>query len=75
MVNEEPKNSEVKRHKIRRSDWQKVEQYLKRELETRKGNEFRKSHMKRWREIDRHESPEWPTQRPRPLPVFLRNRG
>jgi len=47
------KNVEVKRRKIRRSDWAKVEEFLKRELQARKDNPFRKAHERRWKEVDR----------------------
>lgn len=53
LAEEQPKNAEVKRRKIRRSDWQRVEEYLKKELTKRKDNPYRKSHERRWREIDR----------------------
>ena len=42
----------VKKRKIRKTDWQKVETFLKKELESRKGNSFRRSHETIWREVD-----------------------
>lgn len=50
---EDTKNVEVKRRKIRKTDWQKVEAFLKKELESRKSNPYRKSHERKWKEIDR----------------------
>jgi hypothetical protein len=50
---EDTKNVEVKKRKIRKTDWQKVEAFLKKELETRKSNPYRKSHERKWKEIDR----------------------
>jgi hypothetical protein len=46
-------NEKVKKRKIRKTDWLKVEEYLKKELQTRKDNPFRKTHEKRWKEVDR----------------------
>jgi hypothetical protein len=51
--NAEPSADKVKKRKIRKSDWQKVEDYLKRELQTRKDNDFRKQHERIWKEVDR----------------------
>jgi hypothetical protein len=53
MENSEPSAEKVKKRKIRKSDWQKVEDYLKRELQARKDNDFRKQHERIWREVDR----------------------
>jgi hypothetical protein len=39
--------------KITKKDWQKVEAYLKEELEARKTSEFRKASEDKWTEIDR----------------------
>lgn len=50
---DEPKNDPVKRRKIRKTDWQKVEEYLKRELQNRKASPFRKAHERIWTEVDR----------------------
>jgi hypothetical protein len=52
-VADDTKNVEVKKRKIRKTDWQKVEAFLKKELETRKSNPYRKSHERKWKEIDR----------------------
>lgn len=52
-MTEQPKNKEVKRRKIRQSDWRKVEEFLKKELDKRKGSNFRKSAETKWAEIDR----------------------
>lgn len=52
MDNVEP-NAKVKKRKIRKSDWQKVEEYLKKELQSRKDNDFRKQHERIWKEVDR----------------------
>lgn len=43
----------VKKRKIRRSDWQKVESYLKKELQARKDSNFRKAAERIWTEVDR----------------------
>jgi hypothetical protein len=53
LAQQETSNKEVKRRKIRKSDWQKVEEFLKKELQSRKDNPFRKTHEKRWKEVDR----------------------
>jgi hypothetical protein len=53
MDNYEPSADKVKKRKIRRSDWQKVEDFLKRELQKRKDNDFRKQHERIWKEVDR----------------------
>jgi hypothetical protein len=39
--------------KITRKDWEKVETYIKDELESRKGSDFRKAAEAKWKEIDR----------------------
>lgn len=52
-VEQDTKNVEVKKRKIRKTDWQKVESFLKKELETRKSNPYRKSHERKWKEVDR----------------------
>lgn len=43
----------VKKRKIRRSDWQKVESFLKKELQARKDSNFRKAAERIWTEVDR----------------------
>ena len=48
-----PENAKVKKRKILRKDWQKVEEFLKKELANRKTASFRKSHESKWKEIDR----------------------
>ncbi len=55
---ETTENQKVKRRKIRKTDWEKVEDFLKKELETRKGSSFRKSHESKWKEVDRQLSME-----------------
>lgn len=45
--------AEIKKRKIRKTDWEKVQAFLKKELEARKGNPFRKAHEAIWREVDR----------------------
>ena len=50
---EDTSNSKVKKRKIRRSDWQKVEEYLKKELDKRKTSTYRKNKERVWAEIDR----------------------
>lgn len=52
-MDETPKNVPVKKRKIRKTDWQKVEEFLKKELEKRKSLSFRKSHEAIWKEVDR----------------------
>lgn len=42
--------------KITRKDWQKVETFLKNELQERKLSDFRKQHEEQWKEIDRQVS-------------------
>lgn len=68
---EDTKNQPVKKRKIRRADWQKVEEFLKKELADRKANPYRVSHERRWREIDRQVAMEpmqkyGPDQKPLP---------
>lgn len=46
-------DDKVKKRKIRKTDWQKVESFVKKELEARKGNSFRRAHETIWREVDR----------------------
>jgi hypothetical protein len=53
MVEDPPKNSPVKKRKIRKTDWQKVEEFLSKELQNRKDLAFRKTHEAIWREVDR----------------------
>jgi hypothetical protein len=53
LAESDTKNREVKRRKIRQSDWRKVEEFVKKELQNRKDNKFRKLHERRWTEIDR----------------------
>jgi hypothetical protein len=48
-----PTNEKVKRRKIRRSDWLKVQEFLKKELARRKDSPFRKAHEAIWTEVDR----------------------
>lgn len=43
----------AKAAKITNKDWAKVEDHLKQELENRKKNDFRQSHEKIWKEVDR----------------------
>lgn len=42
-----------KAEKITKKDWQKVESYLKEELEGRKSSDFRRNAEAKWKEIDR----------------------
>ena len=58
MDQEAPKNSPVKRRKIRKTDWQKVEEFLKKELESRKSLSFRRTQESIWKEVDRQISME-----------------
>jgi len=44
---------EFKKRKIRKTDWQKVEDFLKKELARRKDSDFRKGHERKWKEVDR----------------------
>lgn len=50
---EETKNEKVKKRKIRKTDWLKVEEFLKNELKKRQDSPFRKSHERIWKEVDR----------------------
>lgn len=45
--------NEVKKRKVKRSDWTKVEEFVKKELDRRKACQFRKAHEPIWREVDR----------------------
>lgn len=49
----ETSNQPVKKRKIRASDWQEVETFLKEELGRRKDSDFRKDHETIWKEVDR----------------------
>lgn len=49
----ETQNQPVKKRKIRASDWQEVEDFLKKELGNRKDSDFRKDHERIWKEVDR----------------------
>lgn len=42
-----------KERRITKSDWQKVETFLKEQLEERKRSDFRTQHERKWKEIDR----------------------
>src|SRR5688572_8215422 len=57
---ETTENQKVKKRKIRKTDWEKVESFLKKELQKRKDSPFRKSHESQWKEIDRQLSMEAP---------------
>jgi hypothetical protein len=46
-------NQPVKKRKIRKSDWQKVEEFLKKELDRRQQSPFRKAKEAIWSEVDR----------------------
>ena len=58
MAEEDVKNDKVKRRKIRKSDWEKVQDFLKKELQRRKDSPFRRNHETKWGEIDRQISME-----------------
>lgn len=45
--------AEVKKRKIRKTDWLKVETFVKKELDKRRGSAFRKAHETIWKEVDR----------------------
>lgn len=49
----ETQNQPVRKRKIRASDWQEVEDFLKKELGRRKDSDFRKDHETIWKEVDR----------------------
>jgi hypothetical protein len=49
----ETSNEKVRKRKIRASDWQEVEDFLKKELGRRKDSDFRKDHERIWKEVDR----------------------
>jgi hypothetical protein len=54
MAEQEPtKDDKVKRRKIRRTDWQKIEEFVKKELDSRKQSTYRKAKERKWKEIDR----------------------
>jgi hypothetical protein len=53
MAEEPTKDEKVKRRKIRKTDWLKVEEFLKKELSKRKDSTFRKAAETKWKEIDR----------------------
>ena len=45
--------SEIKKRKINKKDWSKVQEQFKNEYETRKQDKFRKKHETIWKEVDR----------------------
>lgn len=53
MADYQQKDEPAKKRKIRKSDWQTLEEYFRNELKKRKDNPFRKSHERKWTEIDR----------------------
>jgi hypothetical protein len=53
-VSDKPTNDPVvKKRKIRATDWQSVEDFIKKELDLRKNSDFRKDHERIWTEVDR----------------------
>ena len=46
-------DDKVKKRKIRSTDWQKVEDFIKKELKNRRANGFRARQERRWKEVDR----------------------
>ena len=46
-------NQPIKKRKIRKSDWQKVEEFITKELDRRKQSPFRKAKETIWAEVDR----------------------
>lgn len=50
---EDTSNEKVKKRKIRKTDWQSVEDFLKKELASRKASSFRKAKERIWTEVDR----------------------
>lgn len=53
MADEKPDNEGPKPKKITKDDWNKVETWLKEQLEERKLSDFRKTHESIWKEVDR----------------------
>jgi len=53
MEEQQQDGPKVRKRKIKASDWQKVEDFIKKELKDRQENTFRKSHEKQWKEVDR----------------------
>lgn len=53
MADYQQTDQSVKKRRIKKADWQNVEEFLKKELEKRKSNPFRKDHETKWKEIDR----------------------
>lgn len=45
--------ADVKKRKIQNKDWEKVQQFVKSELDSRKKSQFRVSHENIWKEVDR----------------------
>ena len=48
--------SEVKKRKIRKTDWDAIETYLEDELDRRQSDQFRKDHERVWKEVDRQKN-------------------
>jgi hypothetical protein len=46
-------SEDVKRRKIRKDDWEEVEQYIEDELDRRQNDTFRKEHERAVTEVDR----------------------
>lgn len=46
-------DEKIKKRKIRKEDWDEVQTFVKKELDNRRTSEFRKSHEKIWKEVDR----------------------
>jgi hypothetical protein len=54
MAYEEEKEEDgVKKRRILEKDFDKVESFIKKELESRETNPFRKAHERKWKEVDR----------------------
>lgn len=49
----EEEKAEVKKHRIRKEDWTRIERYIKGELDRRQNSEYRSAHERIWREVDR----------------------
>lgn len=43
----------VKKRRVKKDDWSKIEAFIKGELEKRRDSKFRKSHEEKWKEVDR----------------------
>jgi hypothetical protein len=47
------KDTSVKKRRVRKDDWAKIEKFVKNEHEKRENSNFRRDHERKWKEVDR----------------------